>query len=138
MAQPVHRQVLKMRATWKGIQQGGIDICHKEEKHQHISSEEDELVGPIADESQGNSGADSVADNLRRNIKVNQEKIEVILDSNPKIAKRRYEVLGILTHDPDITDREIAKRLGVSNQTIGRDRRMIQENRSYIQNLIQS
>ena len=69
---------------------------------------------------------------------MNQEKIEVILDSNPKIAKRRYEVLGILTHNPDITDREIAKRLGVSNQTIGRDRRVIQENRSHIQNLVQS
>ena len=138
LEQPTHRQMLKMRATFQGIQKGAIDQERREGRYQHISSEKDELVGAIADESQGNPGADSVEDNLIQNLEANQEKVEAILDSNPKIAKRRYQVLRILTHDPDITDREIAKRLGVSNQTIGRDRRVMQENRSHIQNLIQS
>ena len=140
LAKPTHVQLQKIRATPKGIRQGAIDMQRKEEKHQRVALENDELVATIADELLGNPDADAFADNLRQKLVANQERIEAILSGNPKIAQRRFQVLLILTRDPQrtITDAEIARQLGVSKQTIGRDRRVRQENRQQIRNVIES
>ena len=84
-------------------------MWRKEQKHQHVSLEKAEAVAANADGSLENP--DETADNLRQNLVAHQKEIETILNSNRRIAARQFRVLLILTHDPELTDTEIAKRL---------------------------
>ena len=136
LARPTHVQMLKLRATWLGIQRGGINMWRKEQRHQRVSLENDDLIAANAAESPENP--DATSDNLRRNLAAHQKEIEAILNCNPKIAKRQFQVLLMLTRDPEQTDTEIAKQLKLSKQTIGRYRRVIEENRQKIRNIIAS
>lgn len=136
LARPTHVQILKLRATWLGIQQGGINMWHKEQRHQRVSLENDDLIAANTAESPDNP--DATSDNLRRNLAAHQKEIEAILNCNPKIAKRQFQVLLTLARDPKPTDTEIAKQLKLSKQTIGRYRRVIEENRQKIRNIIAS
>lgn len=136
LARPTHVQILKLRATWLGIQQGGINMWHKEQRHQRVSLENDDLIAANTAESPENP--DAISDNLRRDLAAHQKEIEGILNCNPKIAKRQFQVLLTLTRDPEQTDTEIAKQLKLSKQTISRYRRVIEENRQKIRNIIAS
>lgn len=136
LARPTHTQLLKMRATRRGILHGAIDMWRKEQRHQRASLEKDDMVAANADDSLGNP--DKIADNLRQDLVAHQEEIEAILDCKPKIAKRRFRMLLILARDLQRTNTEIAKQLRKSEQTIGRDRRVIEKNRRKIRNIIES
>ena len=136
LALPTHTQLLKLRATGVGIRQDGINMWRKEQRHQHVSLENDDLIAANAEESLENP--DATSDNLQRNLEAHQKEIEAILNCNPKIAKRQFQVLLMLTCDPEQTDTEIAKQLKLSKQTIGRYRRVIEKNRQKIRNIIAS
>ena len=84
---------------------------------------------------------DLIADNPWQNLEAKQTEIEAILDCDPKIAKRRFQVLQIIsTWDSDrrITDTAIATQLKVSKQTIGRDKCVIRGKFEQIRNVIES
>ena len=133
---PTHVQMLKLQATWLGIRQGGINMWRKEQRHQRVSLENDDLMAANTAESPDNP--DATSDNLRRDLAAHQKEIEGILNCNPKIAKRQFQVLLTLARDPEQTDTEIAKQLRLSKQTIGRYRREIEKNSRKIRNIIES
>ncbi len=131
-----HIQMLKMRATGRGIRHVAIDMLREEQRHQRVSLEEADGVAANADESLENP--DEIADNVRQNLVAHQKEIEAILSCNRIMAVRQFQVLLMLTRDPQPTNAEIAKRLQTSPQTIGRDRDVIEANRRKIRNIIES
>ena len=137
LAQHTHVQLQKIRATSKAIRQDAITAqC---EEHLHDSLEKKELPNIIANESPGNP--DLITDNPWQNLEAKQAEIEAILDCDPKITKRRFQVLQIIStwgSDRRITDTAIATQLKVSKQTIGRDKCVIREKFQQIRNVIES
>ena len=144
---PLHIQIQKVGATLTAISQGVIDIHRKGGKSKPISLEDklvqDELADTTADELTTGSTEEMVTDEeFSQRLLANQKKIEEILSRESpkkrrsKIGKRRFKVLQMLIDAPTLTATEIAKRLGASDQTIGRDREVIKQSRSQISEIL--
>ena len=138
-ALPLHMQIQKVRATRKAIRQGAMDIVNKGGECKPISLEKEKVfVNSIADDSTEVTSEEMIDKEFLQLLSANRAKIEKILHRNTKIGKRRFKVLQLLAHEPDLTSVEIAVRLKASEQTIGRDREKIKESRSLILEAIYS
>ena len=142
---PQHTQFKKIGVTLTAIRQGAIDMQRAGGKHEHVSFEEKEqLADTVPDESLELPIEDMIDNEFLERFSANQPKIEEILSRESpkkrraKIGKRRFKVMGILAHEPNLTSVEIAEWLKASEQTIGRDREKIKESWSLILEAIYS
>ena len=139
LRRPLHVQIQKIGATRRAIHDRAIDIRRKGRKNEHVSLDvEAEFVNSIADESASVESEELIDKEFLQLLSTNQEKIEGILHRNAKIGKRRFKVLQMLVHEPNLTSIEIAKRLNKSGQTIGLDRDAIKDKWPLIQEAIYS
>ena len=134
---PLHIQMQKVGVTLTAIRQRVIDIHRKGGEHKPIPLE-DEIVNAIPDESAKDSNGGRIADEeFSQRLLANQQKIEDILSqSDAKLGKRQFKVLQMLIDAPTLTSTEIAKKLNVSKQTIGRDREAIKQSYIEIQEIL--
>ena len=144
-ALPRHTQLMKIGATRKAIHDRAKDIQRKGGKYEHVSFEGDgEYADIIPDDSIVAPEFGIMGDEFLQLLLANQEKIEGLLSQDSpekrraKIGKRRFKVIQMLVHEPDLTSAEIAKRLKVGNQTIGRDRDLLRRCRTRIREVIYS
>ena len=129
---PLHMQIQKVGVTRKAIHNRAIDMRRKGGKYGHVSFEgNEEHVDGIPDVSLEAPDYEIMSDEFLQLLSANQQKIEELLSQESpkkrqsKIGKRRFEVMQMLTRTPTPTSVEIAKALGASEQTIGRDRHAI-------------
>ena len=139
---PLHIRTQKIGVTLTAIKQGAIDIRRKGGQYKPTSLE-DKLVNAIPNESTKNSNEEMMTDEeFSQRLLASQKKIEEILSRESpkkrrlKIGKRRFKVLQMLIDAPTLTSTEIAKRLGESDQTIGRDRDVVKQSRSQISEIL--
>ena len=132
---PPHIQMQKVGATLKAISQRAIDIRSKGGEYKPTSLEE-EPEESILDRSTEDSNEEMIAnEELAPRLLASQKKIEDILsEGSAKLGQRRFKVLQMLAEIPTLT--EIAKKLNVSKQTIGRDRDVIKQSYTQIQELL--
>lgn len=141
---PQHTQFKKIGVTLTDIRQGAIDMLRKGGKHQHVPLEEEESVATISDESLQSPIKRLMDNEFPKCFLENRQKIEDILSQqSPKkrsatIGKRRFYVMQMLAHEPNISSVVIAERLKAGKQTIGRDREKIKESWSLILEAIYS
>ena len=129
---PPHIQMQKVGATLTAIRQRAADIRRKGGECKPTSLEE-EPKNATLDRSTEDSNEGAITDKeFSQRLLANQKKIEDILsEGSAKLGKRRFKVLQMLTEMPTLT--EIAKKLDVSKQTIGRDRDVIKQSYTQIQ-----
>ena len=129
---PLHIQMQKVGATRKAIRERVVDMQRKGGKYKHISLE-DEHADTITDESTKDPNERMIENEFSQLLLARQKEIEEILvrDSpkkrKAKIGKRRFKVMQMLAHISTLTSIEIAEKLDVSEQTIGRDRDKIKQ-----------
>lgn len=125
-ALPRHTQLTKIGATPKAIHDRAKDIRRKGGKFEHVSFDGDgEYADIIPDDSLESPDLGIMDDEFVHLLSANRQEIEGILHRNSKIGARRFKILEMLAHTPTPTSVEIAKALGASEQTIGRDRHAI-------------
>lgn len=131
---PLHIQMQKVGVTLTAIRQRVIDIYRKGGECKPTSLEE-EPENAISDRSTEDSNEGLIPnEELAQRLLANQKQIEYILSQGgAKLGKRRFKVLQMLIDTPTLTSVEIAKRLGASKQTIGRDRDVIKQSWTQIQ-----
>ena len=144
-ALPRHTQLLKIGATQDAIRQRAIDIQRKGGKCELVSLDADEeFTNTIPDESLEAPDNEIIRDEFLQLLSANQQKVEEILSrESPEkrratIGKRRFNVMQMLAHEPDLTSADIAKQLKVGNQTIGRDRDVLRRSQARIREVIYS
>ena len=145
LRRPLHMQIQKVGATRKAIRQRAMDIMGKGGECKPVSLDaEKTLVNSMVDELSNVSAEEMIGSEFFQLLSANQPQIEEILSrespekQRPKIGKRRFKVMQMLAHDPDLTSVDIAARLKASEQTIGRDREKIKESRPLILEAIYS
>jgi hypothetical protein len=132
---PLHIQITKSGATLKAIHDRSIDMRRKGGKYQHTTL--DESTDPIIDQSLEAPDKEIIDDEYIQRFLANQQQIEEILGGDSvAIGKRRFKVMQMLTHTPNLNSSQIAKQLRVSKQTIGRDRNAIKQNWKRIQEIL--
>ena len=134
---PPHVQMQKLGVTLTAIAQGAIDMRRKGGQYKPIPLE-DELANAIPNESTESFNEEDITDEeFSQRLLANQKKIEDILsEGRAELGERRFQVLQILIDTPTLTSTEIAKRLNVSKQTIGRDREVIKQSYIEIQEIL--
>ena len=129
---PLHIQMQKVGATRKAIRERVVDMQRKGGKYEHISLE-NEHADIITDESTKDPNERITDNEFSQLLLTKQKKIEEILSQDSpekrkaKIGKRRFKAMQMLAHTSTLTSIEIAEKLGVSEQTIGRDRDRIKQ-----------
>jgi hypothetical protein len=132
---PVHIQIKKIGATRKAIRDRSIDMRRKGGKYEHVAL--DASINPIIDQSLEAPDKEIIDDEYIQRFLANQQQIEEILGGDSvAIGKRRFKVMQMLTHTPNLNSSQIAKQLRVSKQTIGRDRNAIKQNWKRIQEIL--
>ena len=134
---PLHIQMQKVGVTLTAIRQRVIDI-HRKGGECKPTSLEEEPEDAILDRSTKDLNGGMIADKeFSEHFLANQEKVEAILSQGDvKLGKRRFKVLQMLIDAPTLTSTKIAKKLGVSKQTIGRDREVIKQSYVEIQEIL--
>ena len=139
---PSHIQIEKVGATLKAIRHRTIDIQCKGGGYEHVAL--DEFADTIPDQSLEAPDQEMIDNEYVHQLLANRKQIEEILTRKTararkaKIGKRRFEVLQMLAHTPDLTSSEIAEQLEVSEQTIGRDRDVIKQSWTQICKILNS
>ena len=140
---PPHIRTQKIGATLKAISQRAIDIQQKGGKYKHIPLEE-ELVDTVPDESAKAPNEGIIDEEFFQLLLAKQKKVEEILSRDSpkkrrsKIGKRRFKVLQMLIDTSTIAATEIAKKFETSDQTIGRDKKAIEQSLPLITKVIYS
>ena len=134
---PLHIRTQKLGVILKAISQGASDIRCKGGKYKPTSLEE-EPEEAILDRSTKDSNGGMITDEeFSERFLTNREKVEDILsEGDVQLGKRRFKVLQMLVDAPTLTSTKIAKKLGVSKQTIGRDREVIKQSYIEIQEIL--
>jgi hypothetical protein len=139
---PLHIQMTKSGATLKAIRDRSIDMRRKGGGYEHVAL--DEFADTIPDQSLEAPDQELLDNEYIENLLANRKQIEEILTRKTararkaKIGKRRFEVLQMLAHTPDLTSSELANLFGMSEQTIGRDRVVIGESWPQIRKVLNS
>ena len=132
---PLHIQIEKVGATRKAIRDRVIDIRRKGGKYEHVAL--DEFTGTITDQSLEAPDKEMLDNEYTEQLLANRKQIEDILGGDRAvIGKRRFKVMQMLIHTPDLNSSQIAKQLQTSKQTIGRDRNAIKQNWERIQEIL--
>ena len=128
---PLHRQIQKLGATRKAIEQRAIDIQHRKGgKYEHVPFDND-LTNAMPDESTTDSHEGIDVAKLR----AHRTEIEKLLSKGkPKLGKRRFKVMEMLAHTS--CQKTIAKDLNVSEATITGDIKIIKKARYQIQDIL--
>ena len=138
---PLHKQMQKVGVTLTAIRQRVIDI-HRKDGECKPTSLEEESENAIPDKSAKDPNEEMIADEFFQFLLANQKRIEEILSCESpkkrrsKIGKRRFKVMQMLIDTPTLTSIEIAKKLGTSKQTIGRDREVLKQSWTQIQEIL--
>ena len=127
----LHRQIHSLRTTRKAIEDRTIDLHYRKGgKYEQVSFDED-LANTIPTESPTDSPEGRGVEKLR----ARRSKIERVLSKGkPKLGKRRFKVMEMLTHSS--CQKMIAKALNVSEGTITGDIQIIKKVRFRIQEIL--
>ena len=127
----LHQQIQKLRTTRKSIEERAIDLHYRKGgKYEHVSFDED-LANTIPDESPTDS-PEGIGIEKLQSCRFRLEKL--LSKGKPKLGKRRYKVLEMLTHTS--CQKTIAKKLNVSEGTITNDMQTIKKNRGRIKEIL--
>lgn len=127
----LHRQIQDLRATRKAIEGRTIDLHYRKGgKYEHVPFDED-LANTIPTESPTDSPEGIGVEKLR----AGRSKIERVLSKGkPKLGKRRFKVMEMLTHTS--CQKMIAEALNVSEGTITGDIKIIKKAQVRIQEIL--
>ena len=136
---PLHEQIEKARATGKAIRQGAIDMQRKGGQYEHVPFD-DHLTNTMPDGSTKDPSAGMIADEIPQRLLECQPQIEGILSQGRpekrKQGKRRFKVMQLLVYTPTLTSSAIANQLRTSEPTICRDRKVIEQSRDRIKEIL--
>lgn len=128
---PLHRQIQKLRATRKSIEERTIDLqFRKGGKYEHVPFDED-LTNTMPDELTTDSHEGIGVEKLRA-CRLRLEKL--LSKGKPKLGKRRFKVMEMLTHTS--CQKMIAEALNVSEGTITGDIQIIKKARDRIKEIL--
>ena len=131
---PLHEQIQKAEATGKAIRDRVIDMMRKGGQYENVPFD-DQLANAISDESAVNPNQSMIADEFLPRLLECRTQIEKVLGKGkPKLAKRRFKVMEMLTHTP--CQKTIAKALNVSEGTITRDIQIIEKSGRQIRHIL--
>ena len=145
LALPLHLQMKRCGATGKAIKDGVIDIKRQASRYEHVYLNDerhspDELLNPNTDELIEAPSDRMIADEIPQRVLERQTQIEEILSQGRpekrKQGERRFKVIQLLAHTPNLTSSAIANQLRTSEPTISRDRRFIEQNRDRIEQIL--
>ena len=138
---PLHERMRKGGRWWteKGIHDGAIDIQRKGGQYDHVFLD-DEHIDSIQDESARDPIERMIDDESPKRISrflECQSQIEKILSGGrAKLGKRRFQVLQ--QRRANVSQKEIAKQLNISESTITRDIKIIEQNGGKIYELLEN
>ena len=131
---PPHIQIQKCGATGKAIRDGAKDMRDKGGQHKPIQLD-DGLINKIPDASTIHSHEGTDVERLLECLQSCRAKIEKVLSKGkPKLGKRRFKVMEMLTHTS--CQKTIAKALNVSEGTITGDIQIIKKARDRIKEIL--
>ena len=136
---PLHLQIQKCGATGRAIRDGVIDIHRKGGQYEHVPFD-DELADAMPDKSAQDLSERMFADEIPQRLLECQTQIEEILSpgrpEKRKQGQRRFKVMQLLAHTPTLTSSAIANQLRTSEPTICRDRKVIEQSRDRIKEIL--
>ena len=140
LALPLHLQVQRCGATGKAIKDSVIDIKRQAGRYEHVYLNDErhnpeELLNPNADELTEDPSERMIAGELPQRLLECQAQIEEILSQGcPAKGERRFLVLmELLVQTPQ---KEIAEQLNTSEATICRDRKIIEQSKERIEEVL--
>ena len=137
---PAHIQVQRSGAILKAIRDRAIDIYRKGGQYESIPLD-DELADAMPDKSAQDLSERMLADEIPQRLLECQPQIEEILSQGRpekrKQGERRFKVIQLLAHTPNLTSSVIANQLRTSEPTICRDRKVIERSRDRIKAVLQ-
>ena len=135
---PLHRQIQKLRATRKSIEERTIDLQHRkggQHKPIYLDDLDDRLINNMPNTSTIDSHEGIDVEALLGGLQSCRAEIEKLLSKgNPKRGKRRFRVLEMLAHTS--CQQTVAKALNVSEATITGDIKIIKKARYRIQDIL--
>ena len=136
---PAHIQVQRSGAILKAIRDRAIDIYRKGGRYEHVPFD-DKLADAMPDKSAQDPIQDIIADEYHQRLLECQPQIEEILSQGRpekrKQGERRFKVIQLLVHTPNLTSSAIANQLRTSEPTISRDRKVIEQSRDRIKEIL--
>lgn len=142
---PPHLQIQRCGATGKAIKDGVIDIKRQASRYEHVYLNDerhnlDELLNPNIDELTEDPSERMIANEIPQRLLECQPQIEELLSQGRpekrKQGKRRFKVMQLLAHIPNLTSSTIANQLRTSEPTISRDRKVIEKSRDRIEEIL--
>ena len=134
---PPHIQIQKCGVTGKAIRDGAKDMRDKGGQHKpiHFDDLDDGLINNMPDKSTIGPHEGIDVEDLLQCLQARRAEIEKVLgNGKPKLGKRRFKVMEMLTHTP--CQKTIAKALNVSEGTITGDIQTIEKAGCRIQEIL--
>ena len=136
---PPHIRVQKSGAILKSIRNRARDTFRARTRRNTISLD-DEFANSIPDKNADDPIQDIIAAEYLKRLVECQPELEALFSDgridNPKQGERRFKILRLLAHSPDLHSSTIAPQLKTSPATICRDRKVIDRNKDRIQEIL--
>ena len=137
---PLHRQIQEVRSTGIEIKHRAYDIQHRKGGQHKPTHLDDEIANTMPDKSAKDPSERMLADEIPQRLLECQPQIEEILSQGRpekrKQGERRFKVMQLLAHTPNLTSSAIANQLRTSEPTISRDRKVIEQSRDRIKEIL--